>query len=99
MNLNHYLKTEDMNMSEELKMDELEGVSGGASAERGHVLIVNCEHACNVRTGPGKQYAKLSCYAYAGNIYSYYAKENGWYLLQISGKLGWVYKEFISVIN
>ena len=86
-------------MSEELKMDELEGVSGGASAERGHVLIVNCEHACNVRTGPGKQYAKLSCYAYAGSIYSYYAKENGWYLLQISGKLGWVCKEFISVIN
>ena len=85
-------------MSEELKLEELEGISGGASAERGHVQIINCEHACNVRSGPGKQYEKIG-YAYAGTVYAYSAKENGWYLLRVGAKLGWVYRDFIAVIN
>ena len=85
-------------MSEELKLEELVGISGGSSAQRGRVEIVNCEHACNFRSGPGKQYAIIG-HAYAGNVYAYYAKESGWYLLKVSGKLGWVYKDFIAVIG
>ena len=84
-------------MSEELKLEELEGVSGGASAQRGRVEIINCEHACNVRSGPGKQYEKIG-HAYAGRVYAYYAKENGWFLLKVDAKLGWVYKDFIAVL-
>lgn len=80
----------------ELVLDELEEVAGGAQ-KIGDVLIVNCQHACHARKGPGKKYEEWG-HAYAGSVYSFYGWSGNWAKLKIDGHIKYVYKDFIQVL-
>ena len=56
-----------------ITLKDLENVTGGIGARRGYVLIINCEHACNVRLLPDANSEKIG-YAYLNEKLPFYGK-------------------------
>lgn len=82
-----------------IDLKDLESVTGGVNARKGFVLIINCEHACNVRALPDANSDKIG-FAYANERLPYYGKSGNWYKVKINdSKFGYVYKDFIAVIG
>lgn len=82
----------------EVALEELEDVAGGKTYKKvGTVLIVGCEHACNARRGPGKQYDKWG-HAFVGKTYNFYGWSGRWARLKIDGHIKYVYRDYIEVL-
>ncbi|MBQ3664371.1 MAG: SH3 domain-containing protein [Clostridia bacterium] len=83
----------------DITLKDLESVTGGVGVRKGYVLIINCQHACNVRAEPNAESEKIG-YAYANEKLPYYGKTGNWYRVKINNsKFGYVYKDFIAVID
>ena len=57
----------------DITLKDLESVNGGVNVRKGYVLIINCQHACNVRAEPNAESEKIG-YAYANEKLPYYGK-------------------------
>ena len=80
---------------EELNLNNLDSVSGGASKVIGQKTIINCKHRCNARSGPSDKYDIIG-HAYLGKTYDFYGWSGSWAMLKIDGKKMYVYKKFIG---
>ena len=83
----------------DITLKDLENVTGGVNVRRGFVLIINCQHACNVRAEPNADSEKIG-YAYVNEKLPYYGKTGNWYKVKINNsKFGYVYKDFVALID
>lgn len=63
----------------------------------GKVALISVE-ALNIRSGAGTNYSKVEVARY-GDRFPIIAHSNGWYKISIGGKEGWIYGEYIKIIN
>ncbi|MBP2024023.1 cell wall-associated NlpC family hydrolase [Clostridium punense] len=63
----------------------------------GKVALISVD-ALNVRSGAGTNYDKIEVARY-GDKFPITAHSNGWYKISIGGKEGWIYGEYIKIIN
>ena len=84
-------------MSEIFELNELENVSGGATAATKRVKIVNCQHRINVRKTPSGK-GELAGYAHLGDVYGFYGWSGGWAKIDYNGFVAYIYRDFIQVL-
>ena len=87
---------------EEIIINEevLEDVAGGAGSVKKHARIINCKHCCNVRSTPdSKSDDNKIGHAYLGDCYIFHGWSGSWARIQFGSRKGFVYKDFIEIID
>ena len=73
-----------------LSVEDLEGISGGASSGSDMIVIVNCRHRVPVRAGASVNSPEVAK-AYAWHKYELLGREGSWYKINVNGVYGYVY--------
>ena len=81
----------------ELDKAFLEDVAGGLSVQ-GKIVIVNCKNACNVRAKASDS-SQIIGHAHLGKTFTFFGWSGSWAKILFQNRLGYVYKEFVSVIR
>lgn len=58
--------------------------------------VVNCNYRVNVRSGPGTRYSKIGT-APKDSRYVVTGKSGSWYKIIFNGRIGYIYKKYLSV--